>query len=164
MIVFLPDAPTPVPARPPSQVAASPRELATPDALLIDAHWTRRPARGEWIISPHADEDHESEHDRAHQSPPPPRPRRHGQTPSNPNAGIARMAGWRDMPQVRGSLFTTAPPSGSNRGPADSKRTGCLCAHDVARNESVCRAPCRIGGSPLGLGPTVSLVDVAADR
>jgi len=31
MIVCLPDAPTPVPARPPSQAAASPGELATPD-------------------------------------------------------------------------------------------------------------------------------------
>jgi hypothetical protein len=32
--------------------------------LVIDAYWTRRPVRGEWIIRPPADEDDdESEHD-----------------------------------------------------------------------------------------------------
>jgi hypothetical protein len=30
---------------------------------VIDAHWTRRPARDEWNIRPPADEDDESEHD-----------------------------------------------------------------------------------------------------
>jgi len=63
MIVFLPDAPTPVPARPPSHVAASPGELATQMPLVIPAYWTHRPVRDEWIIGAPANEDNHSEHD-----------------------------------------------------------------------------------------------------
>jgi hypothetical protein len=63
MIVFLPDAPTPIPARPPSHVATSPANSRPQMPLVIAAYWTRRPVRDEWIIGPPADEDNESEHD-----------------------------------------------------------------------------------------------------
>jgi hypothetical protein len=31
--------------------------------LVVDAYWTCRPVRDEWIIRPPADEENESEHD-----------------------------------------------------------------------------------------------------